>query len=199
MTASVMRKSRTASLNDEGSLGVSGVVSAGASLGCMTSQLTAPSASLCAWSAGAFTSTFLTTKPPSPSSEKGFTTTEMRSAATIVSPSKRSTPTRVRPRSSSEAFGKWRSRLMFSASKSRRARSTAFASRRTISAILPRNRVGAIQIVASRTSRITSGVFSVFFMVKRISLQRYEKSSAEASHRLDYAETTYLGRSQRYE
>ena len=159
-----MRKTRTESRNDDGADSSAGPSSAGASAGFITSQLTAPSASLCACTAGEARMTFVTSNPLSPKSDIRLTTTEIRRAATIVSPSKRSTPTSVSPFSSTEALGKWRSRLMSSFSKSSRAASMALASRFTMSAILPRSAAGAIRAIARITTTAITAIFTIFFI-----------------------------------
>ncbi len=155
-----MRKSRTESRNDDGAGSSAGTSSAG----FITSQLTAPSASLCACTAGEARMTFVTSNPLSPKSDIRLTTTEIRRAATIVSPSKRSTPTSVSPFSSTEALGKWRSRLTSSFSKSSRAASIALASRFTMSAILPRSAAGAIRAIARITTTAITAIFTIFFI-----------------------------------
>ena len=159
-----MRKSRTESRNDDGADSSAEASSAGASEGFITSQLTAPSASLCACTAGDERMTFVTSNPLSPKSDIRLTTTEIRRAATIVSPSKRSAPTSVSPLSSTEALGKWRNRLMSSFSKSSRAASIALASRFTMSAILPRSAIGAIRATARITTATTAAIFTIFFI-----------------------------------
>ena len=107
---------------------------------------------------------FVTSNPSSPKSDITFTTTEIRCAATIVSPVKGSSPTSVSPFRSSEARGKWRNRLMSSFSKSSRASSIALASRFTISAILPRSTIGATRAITSTTATTMAAIFTNFFI-----------------------------------
>ncbi len=82
----------------------------------------------------------------------------------MVSPSKRSVPTRVSPLSSTDAWGKWRSRLMFSFSKSSFAVSMALASRLTISATCPRSAIGATMMTANNTAATMAAILKDFFM-----------------------------------
>ncbi len=152
------------SRNAEGSAAAGSSSPGVSSAGFMTSQFTAPSASLRAWSSGEARMILVTSKPSSPKSEKRSTTTEMRSAAAIVSPSNLPTPTSVSPRISSDAWGRWRSRLMSSFSKSRRACSNSLASCLTIAAILPRSAMGATMATASSTAMTAAATRTNFFI-----------------------------------
>ena len=105
-----------------------------------------------------------TSKPSSPTSDMRFTTTVMRRAATIVSPSKRSVPTSVSPLRFSDALGKLRSRLMSSFSKSSRAASIALASRLTMSPILPRSSSGVTIATTSTTATTVAVIFRNLFI-----------------------------------
>ena len=163
-----MRKSRTERLKAEPvsvlSSSAAASASGSSSEGFISSQFTLPSASLRALRSGFAMSSLRTSSPPSPSSDQGSTTTERRPTEAMVSPSKGATPTSVTPFSSSEALGKWRSRLMPSRSKSSRGTSIALASVRTSSAILPRRKMGAVSTTTSRTAMTVTAIFRNFFI-----------------------------------
>ena len=138
----------------------------------MTSQFTRPSAALRPWIAGLSSRMRRTSKPESPKSDIRFTTTEIRSAATIVSPAKGSSPpTSVSPSNSSEALGKWRSRLISSFSKSSRAVSILLASLFTMSAIFPFRTIGTMSATANTAAITIAVTFASFFISYRLNFQ----------------------------
>ncbi len=108
---------------------------------------------------------FETSNPLSRKIDNKSTTTEIRLAATIVSPSNRSHPTRVSPFKSTEACGKWRNRLISNRSKSSFAVNISLASLFTMRAIFPRKSVGATSNTTNTTTTVMATIFTIFFIL----------------------------------